>query len=57
MSRYEHHAIAGANPIDIVEKCVLDAAVFLAYGWEDQPGDGLILERLLELNLERSSRG
>src|SRR5207244_9604511 len=34
----------------------LDAAVFAAYGWPEQPGepaDGEIIARLLKLNLER----
>lgn len=32
----------------------LDAAVLTAYGWDDDPSEETLLERLLELNLERS---
>ncbi len=34
----------------------LDAAVFAAYGWEDNPSDEEILQRLLALNRERAAR-
>ena len=33
----------------------LDEAVFVAYGWLYDPTDGQILERLLDLNLERAA--
>jgi hypothetical protein len=32
----------------------LDAAVFAAYGWDPEMGDGELLEKLLALNLERA---
>ncbi len=35
----------------------LDAAVFAAYGWDDDPSDDAILARLLALNLERAGAG
>ncbi len=33
----------------------LDAAVLAAYGWQDQPDDATLLERLVALNTERSA--
>ena len=35
----------------------LDVAVFDAYGWDPGMADEEILEKLLELNLERSGEG
>lgn len=41
--------------LDLAHK-KLDAAVFAAYGWLDNPGDEQILERLLALNLQRAGK-
>lgn len=40
--------------LDLAHK-KLDATVFATYGWSKDPSDEDILERLLELNLERAS--
>jgi hypothetical protein len=36
--------------------CKLDEAVFAAYGWDAGLSDEALLEKLLELNLERASK-
>lgn len=48
-------ALYNAPPtwLDLAHK-KLDAAVFAAYGWDDNPSDEEILGRLLALNRERA---
>jgi hypothetical protein len=48
-------ALYNARPtwLDLAHK-KLDAAVFAAYGWDDNPSDEEILARLLALNRERA---
>lgn len=41
--------------LDLAHK-KLDAAVFAAYGWPEDLSDDHILQRLLDLNLERSRK-
>jgi type II restriction/modification system DNA methylase subunit YeeA len=50
-------ALYNARPtwLDLAHK-KLDAAVFAAYGWDDNPADEEILARLLALNRERASQ-
>jgi hypothetical protein len=57
-SRRRAASSAASTPIclDLAHK-KLDAVVFAAYGWEDNPSDEEIPLRLLELNRERATAG